>query len=601
MARPAEGRRPIRVLLVEADLPESRRLHKLLRGLPHARFAIDRARDLRTGLARLGEAGHDVCLVAQELADGRGLELLQAAERHQWRTPIIMLAERVTFELDLEAMALGVADVLDRRGLDATLLERSIRYALARQRRAERLGQHDQLTGLASRSLFHDRLERALAWARRHERLVAVMILDLNGFKTVNDQLGHAAGDRLLSLMAKRLSERLRETDTVARLGGDEFALVIENLAKPEYAALVARKLLDRVVAPAPIDGREVRVTASLGVALYPRDGQDGASLVHAADRAMYRAKAEGGNLCRFSSAQLERRVQRGALLETDLRRALDEGQLVLHFQPQVRLAAGRLGISGLLRWQHPELGLLDAERFLPLAADAGLLEPLTDRLFEAACAQGRQWHDLTSTELHLAIPLPSRRQLAWSGLAQRLADCLARAGLPPRCLEIELDEELLLAEVAACGSGLAALKEIGVRVALDRFGEGLTSLRGLRLGMLDTLKLARELHGGLVGHREAALVGAIIALARELGLRVVAEGVDRQDQLAFLRQRGCHAIQAFMSCPPLPPDACTSWLRQAGGRRGERASSQTASTPGLPALVGSTPALPPWIALTPG
>jgi EAL domain-containing protein (putative c-di-GMP-specific phosphodiesterase class I) len=308
----------------------------------------------------------------------------------------------------------------------------------------------------------------------------------------------------------------------------------------------------------------------------------------------MYRAKAEGGNRCRFSSDQLERRARRGALLASDLRRALEVGEFVLHFQPQVRLTAGRLGIAGVLRWQHPELGLIGAERFLPLAEDAGLLEPLTDRLLELACAQGRAWQDLTAEELHLAIPLLSRRQLAWSGLASRLADCLARAGLPPRCLEIELDEELLLGEVAAGGAGLAALKATGVRLALDRYGEGLTSLRGLRLGMLDTLKLACELHRDVAsGGRAAALVGALIALARELGLRVVAEGVEGQEQLTFLRRRGCHAVQAFMSCPPLPADACTSWLRQALGYWRPRQAARAAGEERLPALVSAGNAPP--------
>jgi diguanylate cyclase (GGDEF)-like protein len=206
-----------------------------------------------------------------------------------------MLTRCSTPELDLEAMALGVSDFLDKSRIDATLLERTIRYALARHRQAERLNrlaQYDELTGLANRSLFQDRLRRAVAWARRHDRLAAVMILDLNGFKAVNDRLGHGAGDRLLAIMASRLTRRLRETDTIARLGGDEFALLVENLAKPEHAALVARKLLDTVAPPVDLDEQQVSVTASLGVALCPRDGEDAAELVRLADRAMYAAKA---------------------------------------------------------------------------------------------------------------------------------------------------------------------------------------------------------------------------------------------------------------------------------------------------------------------
>ncbi|HSA80232.1 MAG TPA: EAL domain-containing protein [Geminicoccaceae bacterium] len=570
-AWPPFDRGPIRVLLVEADEEAFRTTRALLSAAPHLQFTIEWVRGLETGRAALRAGGVDICLVEQALPDGDGLELARFAAERGCRAPIIMLAGASTLELDLRAMALGVADLLDKKRLDPTGLGRTVRYALARQRHADRLSrlaQYDELTGLANRSLFQDRLEHALAWARRHDRLVAVMILDLNGFKAVNDRLGHVAGDRLLAIVAQRLTGRLRETDTVARLGGDEFAILIENLAKPEHAALVARKLLDTVAPPATVDGEEVMVTASLGVAVYPRDGQDGAQLVREADRAMYRAKAEGGNLCRFASDQLERRVQRGALLETDLRRGLEQGEFTLHYQPQVTLTPGALGIAAQLRWRHPQLGPIGPERFLSLAEDNGLLEALTDWLFEAACGQARSWRDQGLARMHLALPLLSRQQLAWSGLSARLGASLRAAGLTAGSLEIELREELLLNDADAGGHALAALKELGVRVALDGYGSGSTALRSLQLGVLDTLKLARELHQDVPADtRRSAVVAAIVALARELGLRVVAEGIDRQEQLASLRRYGCDAVQAFMSCPPLPAEACTGWLRQASAR----------------------------------
>jgi diguanylate cyclase len=563
---------PIRVLLVEDDEEDYRRACDLLDAARHVTFALDWARNAQDAMRRLGVHAYDVCLVDHGLPDGKGLDLVRAAHNRGLRAPIIMLTGCGSLELDLDAMAIGVSAFLDKGRADATLLERTIRYALARHRQAERLNrlaQYDELTGLANRSLFQDRLERALAWARRHNRLAAVMILDLNGFKAVNDRLGHGAGDRLLAIMASRLARRLRETDTIARLGGDEFALLIENLAKPEHAALVARKLLDTVAPPVELDEHQVSVTASLGVAVYPKDGSDPVELVRQADRAMYRAKAEGGNLCRFSSDQLERRAQRGALLEADLRRALEQGELLLHYQPQVTLRAGALGISAMIRWAHPELGLIGPERFLPLAEDAGLLQPLTEWLFDAGCAQVRRWRALGLDRMHLALPLLSRQQLAWNRLGGRLRDHLDQAGLAPGRLEIEVSEELLLADADAGGTGLAALKEVGARIALDGFGRGPMSLRSLLLGRLDTLKLAREVHHDTPDdHHRSAVVRALAALARELGLRVVAEGVDRHEQLGFLRRSGCDAVQAFMSCPPLPPDACTSWLRQASARR---------------------------------
>jgi diguanylate cyclase (GGDEF)-like protein len=599
---------PIRVLLVEDDEAAYWHARDLLDAAPHVRFTIDRVRDLQSGLARLAPGTFDVCLLEQALPDGDGLEILRAAPGRGCEAPIIVLTGKGRPDLDLLAMELGAADYLDKTRLDAVLLERTIRFALNRRQQAQRLNrlaQHDELTGLANRSLFNDRLERALAWARRRERIAAVMVLDLNGFKAVNDRLGHVAGDRLLTIIGMRLSSRLRETDTVARLGGDEFALVVEDLAKPEHAGLVARKLLDAVVPPIMIDSRDVTVTASLGVALYPQDGSHGATLLREADRAMYRAKAEGGNLCCFSSEQMERRVQRGALVEADLRRALEDGELVLRYQPQINLdaAATGIGIAGLPHWAHPELGLLGAERFMPLAEDSGMLEALTDWMLQAACAQERAWQAMGFGGLHLAVPLLSRRQLAWSGLARRIQECLHGEGLEAGCLEIELCEDALLSESAI---GLRALKELGVRIALDGFGRGATSLRSLQPRILDTLKLAREwhrrppdqipaddglapggsgpgaagLHAEDTGH--AAMVGAIIALARDLGLRVVAEAVDDPAQLAFLRRRGCSAVQGLMSRVPLPPQACTAWLRRAMRRT---SASSVGGSPGAAEL----------------
>jgi diguanylate cyclase (GGDEF)-like protein len=581
--RPSEDN-PIRLLLVEDSEEDYRRVCDLLDAARHVSFVVEWARSAMDAVTRLGAGAYDVCLVDQRLSDGDGLELARAAHDRGLRTPIVMLIGSSPLELDFAAMALGVSDLLDKGRIDATLLERTIHYALARHREAERLNrlaQYDELTGLGNRSLFQDRLARALAWARRHHRLVAVMVLDFNGFKAVNDRLGHSTGDRLLKIMAKRLSERLRETDTVARLGGDEFALLIENLAQPEHAALVARKLLDTVAPAVELDGQQVSVTASLGVALYPSDGRDAAELLRRADRAMYRAKAKGGNLCRFSSDQPQRRIRP---LESDLRRALAQGELVLHYQPQVTLRAGALGISAMARWAHPELGLIGPERFLLLAEDNRLLPALIEWLCQAGCAQARSWSELGLGPVHLAVPLLTHRQVAWTELAAHLQSCVRDAGLAPARLEIEIAEPLLLADAEAGGAGLAALNQIGVRIALSGFGSGPMSLRGLPLGLLHTIKLARELHRDVPhDHRRSALVRAIVSLAKDLGLRVVAQAVDRHEQLAFLRRTGCDAVQAFMSCPPLPAAACTSWLRQASSRHGGGCDGAALPSPAAP------------------
>ena len=304
----------------------------------------------------------------------------------------------------------------------------------------------------------------------------------------------------------------------------------------------------------------------------------------------MYRAKAEGGNLCRFASDQLERRVQRGAILEADLKRGLEQGELLLHFQPQVALTPGVLGVAALVRWAHPELGLIGSERFLPLAEDSGLLEPTTAWLLETACRQAARWQERGLVQVQVAVPIWSRQQMAWTGLVKELDERLRGLRLAPAKIEIELAEELLLADGEVGGNTVAALEELGVRLALDGYGRGPTSLKGLQLAPLDTVKLARELLQGVPDEaRPSALLEAIVTLARELGLRVVAEGAERQAQLAFLRRAGCDALQAFMSCPPLPAEACTSWLHQAVGRRPWPPAGHDGAEPRAPATAASS------------
>jgi diguanylate cyclase (GGDEF)-like protein len=562
----------LKTLVVDDCEDEFALVRDLLGRAEETRFLAEWAPTFEAGLRRLAVGGLDACIVDSRLAGGDGLEFLRLALRRGFETPIIVVTGDGDRRIDLEAIELGAADFLDKEEYDVERLERALRFALTRRRTAERLGrlaQYDELTGLANRSLMLDRLDRALAAARRHRGHVAVMLLDLNGFKAVNDRLGHGAGDRLLRIVADRLSRRLRETDTVARLGGDEFAVIVESLGKPEHASLVARKLLEAVAPPIALDGETVSVTASLGVALSPRDGDDPATLLRLADAAMYRAKAQGGNRCRFHDEAVDSRMRRGVLLEQDLRRALEREEFVLHFQPQVTLRPGELGLASLVRWRHPELGVVDADRFRSLAEDTGLLEPLTDWLLGAASAQIRRWHEMGLHALHVAVPILSRRQLAWSPLARRVAEQLERDGVDPGSLELEIDEHLLLEELEAAGATLPALRELGVRLAVAGFGSGSTSLMLLRDAPLRTLKLARALLEGTPKDMHRGLfVAAIIRLARQLGLRIVAEGVESQAQLQMLRREGCDAVQAFMSCPPLPADACTDWLHKAAQRR---------------------------------
>ncbi len=393
-------------------------------------------------------------------------------------------------------------------------------------------------------------------------------VADLNGFKAVNDKLGHGAGDELLRAVAVRLRGRVRESDTVARLGGDEFALVLENLKCPEDALIVARKILDAVGQPLMVDGQPVVVTFSLGIALFPRDAEDAPTLLRHADAAMYEAKAGGGSLCRFHDGHLDGDTSRGTLLEADMRQALESGRFVLHYQPQVTLCSPEVTLAAVVRWQHPQQGLLDADRFRMLAEDSGMVEPLTDWMLSAACVQAREWQRSDLWPFHISVPILSRRQLGWSELAERVGTRLQRHGLPRACLELEIEERLLLEEIEAGGAALEPLRALGVRLALDRFGAGTSALRVLREAPIHTLKLARKLIEGTPEDGPATLfLGAVIRLAKHLRLRVVAEGAETEEQLTMLRREGCDAVQSFGGLAPLPASACADWIEKAGRR----------------------------------
>jgi len=563
----------LRVLVVEDDEEDRALIARLLRDAPECCFEAVAAPNVEAALRQLAGGGFDLALVDYRLPGRSGLDLLRIARRRGFELPVVLISAQAEAGTDDAAIEAGAADYLDKDELDSGRLDRTLRFALARhraQRRLDRLAQYDELTGIANATLFADRLNHGLASARRHGTCCAVMVLDLDGFKAVNDRLGHAAGDHFLCLVADRLSQRLRETDTVARLGGDQFAILLENLKRPEHAALVARKILDCLAAPATVEDRSVEVGASLGAAISPADSEDPATLLRQAEAAMGRVKAEGGHGCHFHNDDLAPRLVRGALVEADLRRALEAGELVLHFKPQVTLRSPMVALAALPRWRHPELGTVDLERFRGLAEDSGLLEPLNAWLIESACRHLRDWSGRGPARLHVGVPVLSRRQLAWSDLAERTLAVLERYEVPPQRLELEIEEALALEDFGTGGGVLRSLADAGIRIALTGFGTGTASLTLLRDTPISTLKLSRALlHGTPEDRHRSLFADAVIQLARYLGIRLVAEGVDSISQLKMLKRAGCDAAEAVLDSPPLPAETCTEWLREAARRGG--------------------------------
>jgi diguanylate cyclase (GGDEF)-like protein/PAS domain S-box-containing protein len=430
-----------------------------------------------------------------------------------------------------------------------------------------RLAQFDSITGLPNRVLFRDRLEQVLEQAKRNDWLVAVMFIDLDRFKVVNDRLGHDYGDRLLAAIGARLTQDLRGGDTVGRLSGDEFAVVLPNLARVDDAGLIAQKMLKALSQPLDLDGNRAYTTASVGIAVFPSDGDDAATLLRNADTAMYRVKARGRNSYQFYMPEMNARALERLELETDLRGALERGEFVLRYQPKVRLRGGRIcGFEALLRWQHPRRGLISPEHFISLLEDTGLIIPVGEWVLREVCRQIQAWAG-DGLEIQPVSVNLSARQFQQSDLDQTIRRILADHGVPPALLEIEITESLLMQDSEAAAHTLQALKDSGVGVCVDDFGTGYSSLSYLRRFPLDALKIDRSFIDDLAANGDdAAITSAIINLAHSLKLDVVAEGVEAEAQLAFLAKRGCDMAQGYLFSEPIGPRECEPLLR--GERR---------------------------------
>ncbi|CAL94161.1 EAL domain-containing protein [Azoarcus olearius] len=431
------------------------------------------------------------------------------------------------------------------------------------QSQLERLAHYDPLTGLPNRALLGDRLAHAISRARRAGTSVAVLFLDLDGFKNVNDSLGHPAGDRLLQIIAERLCGALRSEGSVSRFGGDEFAVVLEDVVRGEAVSEVAEHLIAEIARPLDLDGHGAHVSASIGIALFPRDGDDATTLIKAADTAMYRSKALGRNTFSFHHEDMAQAAHRRLSLEHGLRQALEQGRFELWYQPQIDLRTGVLaGAEALLRWRDPERGLVSPAEFVPLAEETGLILPIGLWVLEEACRAGRAWLDVGLAPGRIAVNVAAP-QIERGGFDQAVARVLSASGLPPAALEVEITEGSLLRSAENARLAVAALRALGVGVAIDDFGTGYSSLAYLKNLAVQTLKIDREFVRDLPHDAgNLAITRAIIAMCRSLGFGVVAEGVEEPAQAAFLVSEGCTLAQGYLFAKPMPGAEFAEWLR---------------------------------------
>ncbi|MEE9426145.1 MAG: EAL domain-containing protein [Methylococcales bacterium] len=422
-------------------------------------------------------------------------------------------------------------------------------------REMEHQANHDVLTGLPNRVLLRDRLEHAILRAKRTERKVIVLFIDLDGFKTVNDGLGHFAGDNLLKAVSERLRLTARQEDTIARIGGDEFVILLENIITSDQIETVTQKIISIFAQPFIVDRHELFIGASIGVSVYPKDGENHETLLNNADTAMYRAKAGGRNtVCYFGHEMSSHALQR-LVMEQELRRAIHQDDLILHYQPVISLKTGSMtGVEALVRWQHPERGLIQPGEFIALAEDTGLIVPLGEWVLNAACQQAKDWKvDETNAEFRMAVNL-SPRQFLQTGFPNLVERILEKTGLPAKYLEFEITENHIMQDIVAATKTMEVLAEMGIGLSIDDFGTGYSSLSYLNQFPIARLKIDRSFVQDINAQSDkSAIALAVIAMAHSMDLSVVAEGVEKKEQLNFLKEKQCDEIQGFYFCKPIP------------------------------------------------
>jgi diguanylate cyclase (GGDEF)-like protein len=476
--------------------------------------------------------------------------------------PSCVLVRRDGSQIPIES---SIAPIHNREGqsIGTVIVFRDVSAARATALTIAHAAQHDVLTGLPNRLLLNDRIDQAIISAQASSMQVAVLFLDLDGFKYINDSLGHSIGDKLLQSIAVRLVSCVRITDTVSRQGGDEFVVLLSEVNRPHAAAAIAAKILKEIAKPHSIDRHELHVTASIGVSAYPEDGTNAETLIKNADTAMYQAKENGRQGFRFFTAAMNTRAVERQSIEANLRRALERDEFTLHYQPKINLETGAIvGAEALIRWKHPVLGMVPPAQFIPIAEDCGLILPIGKWVLRQACEQARIWVDAGYPTVGIAVNV-SGVELKEDDFLEDLFTTLKLTRLDPGLLELELTESVLMRRVDSTVTILRALREQGVQIAVDDFGTGYSSLSYLRVFPVDVLKIDQSFVRQIaINGSDAAIVTAVISMARNLKLKVVAEGVETREESDFLRAHQCDEAQGYYFSRPIPADRFMGLLR---------------------------------------
>jgi diguanylate cyclase (GGDEF)-like protein len=568
-APPATAARALRVLIVEDNIGDAILVREMLRDADPLGFELIHADRLSAGIDQLLGGGADCVLLDLSLPDAEGLDALTQVQAVALDVPVIVFSGRSDERIAVRAVQEGAQDYLIKGQVDGRLLARSINYAVERKRVEVELAHqalHDALTGLPNRGLFLDRLAQALTRLGRHSSTLAVLFCDLDRFKVVNDSLGHGAGDLLLVDVARRLEYVLRAGDTAARFGGDEFVILCEDIVGAHQAIAIAERVSAALAAPFVLGEDEAFVRTSIGIAMATGQESRPEALLRDADAAMYRAKERGGGVYEVFDDDMRARAVKRLETENALYRALERGEFILHYQPQVALATGAVsGMEALVRWQHPERALVAPGEFIGAAEETGLILEIGAWALREACEQLARWNvpGRSGSPLTMSVNL-SARQCAHPDLVGIVQATLQETGVEPATICLEITETAVMADMEASVGVLDQLRVLGVTLAIDDFGTGWSSLRALQRFPVDEVKIDKSFVDGVARDpQEAAIVAAVISLSHALGLRTVAEGVETVAQVDRLRTLGCDVAQGYFFWRPAAPEELTQLVSE--------------------------------------
>ena len=565
---PAPSRVGLPVLLLEDSDAIANRVMDLVHAESPGEFRVVHVETLARALTLLENQKYAAVLADLNLPDSEGVATVERLHAAAARTPLVVLSSMEGDAVSLRAVQRGAQDYLVKQELDGKKLLRALRYAIERKQiesRLEVLAHYDQLTGLANRTLFRLELRQALTRGMARGTRTALLLLDLDRFKSVNDSLGHDGGDLLLKEVASRLVGSVRDVEVVGRLGGDEFGVLISDVTSDEEVSRVAQRILNSFATPIKVEDRDIFTSPSIGVAFAPDNAETEEMLLKYADSAMYRAKDHGRNNYQFFSEELHHRAVRRMQVESELGRAIERQEFILHYQPQYALAGDGLAVAveALIRWQHPDGQMVPPLDFIPILEDTGLIIDVGEWLFQAGCSELRRWTDAGHVNLRLAVNV-SPRQFDDDSLVPTVKKALQDWDIAGHRLELEITEGVLVKDTEAAKRTLTELAALGVRIAIDDFGTGYSSLQYLKHFPLNVLKIDRSFVKDIERDgSDAAIAAAVIALGKALDLETVAEGVETRAQVEFLARQGCTMVQGFLLGKPRPAPELSQALKQ--------------------------------------